>query len=273
MMGILNVTPDSFFDGNRYYDEGKAVQRGLVMIDEGADIIDIGGESTRPGASVVTLEEEKRRVIPVVEHLCGRMKQEGRAGCAVSIDTSKAEVARLAIDAGAVIINDVSALTADPRMAEVARECGAGVILMHMQGGPRTMQDSPRYGDVVAEVSKYLTSRISELTGMGLDIEQLAVDPGIGFGKTLQHNLDILRQLDKLRSCGRPVVVGLSRKSFLGKLTGREADQRLIPGIAALSYCIAKGADVVRVHDVRDSVDAVKVVSSIMGCNGDRASG
>jgi len=273
VMGILNVTPDSFSDGNRYFDTEKAILRGLEMVDEGADIIDVGGESTRPGASAVTVDEEKRRVIPVVEQLCRVLKQDGRTGCAVSIDTSKAEVARLAIEGGAVIINDVSALTADNGMSDIARDSGAGVVLMHMKGSPRTMQNSPVYGDVVAEVSRYLASRITDLAENGLDVEQLAIDPGIGFGKTLQHNLDILRQLDTLRSCGRPVVIGLSRKSFLGKLTGREADQRLIPGIAALSFCITQGADIVRVHDVRDSVDALKVVAAIMSSGGERSSG
>jgi dihydropteroate synthase len=269
-MGILNVTPDSFSDGNRYFDADRALQRGLEMIEEGADIIDVGGESTRPGGEAVPVDEEERRVIPVVEQLCRRLREGGRADRAVSIDTSKAEVARLAIEAGAVIINDVSALTRDPRMADVARESGAGVILMHMQGSPRVMQDNPRYGDVAAEVSQYLASRIMDLAGRGLDAGRLAVDPGIGFGKTLRHNLDLLRQLDSLRAaCGRPVVVGLSRKSFLGKLTGRDVDQRLIPGIAALSFCITRGVDVVRVHDVRDSADAVKVVAALMDCKGE----
>lgn len=269
VMGILNVTPDSFSDGNRYLDADMAIQRGLEMIEEGADIIDVGGESTRPGAEATAVDEEMRRVIPVVEQLCRRLQQGGRAGWAVSVDTSKAEVARLAVEAGAVIINDVSALTHDPRMTDIARESGAGVILMHMLGSPRVMQVDPRYGDVAAEVSQYLASRIRDLTGRGLDADRLAVDPGIGFGKTLGHNLDLLRQLGALRACGRPVVVGLSRKSFLGKLTGRDVDQRLIPGIAALSFCITRGADVVRVHDVRDSVDAVKVVAALMDSNGE----
>lgn len=270
VMGILNVTPDSFSDGNRYYDAGMAVSRGLEMAEEGADIIDVGGESTRPGAVAVDVEEEKRRVVPVIEQLCRRLRQGSRPGTLVSVDTSKAEVARQAVEAGAAIINDVSALTHDPRMADIAREYGAGVILMHMRGNPRVMQENPRYKDVSAEVSGYLAGRIRDLAARGLDSAQLAVDPGIGFGKTLQHNLSLLRHLDALRgACARPVVVGVSRKSFLGGLTGREVDQRLIPGISALSFCLTKGADVVRVHDVRDSVDAVKVVTALMGCSGE----
>ncbi|MEI6809629.1 MAG: dihydropteroate synthase [bacterium] len=269
VMGILNVTPDSFSDGNSYFDAGSALARGLQMMDEGADIIDVGGESTRPGAETVTVEEEKRRVIPVIEELCRRLGQCGETGPVVSIDTSKAEVARLAIEAGASIINDVSALTGDSRMADIARESGAGVILMHMQGSPRSMQDKPQYGDVTADVSKYLVSRVLDLAGHGVEAEQIAVDPGIGFGKTVRHNLELLRHLDLLRSaCGRPVVVGLSRKSFLGKLTGRDVGERLIPGIAGLSFCVTKGADVMRVHDVRDSVDAINVMTALM--NGSR---
>lgn len=269
-MGILNVTPDSFSDGNRYFDQASAVERGIQMAGEGADIIDIGGESTRPGAQAVSLDEEKRRVIPVIGELCRRFGKGGGVPPVVSIDTSKAEVARLAVEAGAAIINDVSALTADSRMAGVARESGAGVVLMHMQGNPRVMQDKPHYEDVAAEVAQYLAGRIRDLAGSGIDIERLAVDPGIGFGKTLEHNLELLRRLGELRDeCRRPVVVGLSRKSFLAKLTGRDVDQRLIPGIAALSFCAIKGVDVMRVHDVRDSVDAIKVVTALTGCSGE----
>lgn len=269
-MGILNVTPDSFSDGSRYLDAGKAVQRGLEMAGEGACIIDVGGESTRPGAMAVDVEEEKRRVVPVIGELCRRLRQDGKIGVAVSVDTSKASVARAAVDAGAEIINDVSALTGDPGMADVARESGAGVVLMHMQGSPRVMQDNPRYGDVAAEVAQHLLARIRDLERLGLDTGRLVVDPGIGFGKTLEHNLELLRQTGTLRAAaGRPVVVGLSRKSFLGKLTGRDVDQRLIPSIAALSFCLTRGADVVRVHDVRESVDAVKVVAALMAGNGE----
>lgn len=270
VMGILNVTPDSFSDGNRYFDADSALDRGLQMIDEGADIIDVGGESTRPGAETVTFDEERRRVIPVIEQLCRRLRQGGAVGPVVSIDTSKAEVARLAIEAGASIINDVSALTGDSRMADIARESGAGVVLMHMQGRPWSMQDKPQYCDVTAEVSQYLMSRVMDLAGHGVEAGHIAVDPGIGFGKTVSHNLELLRRLDELRAaCGRPVVVGLSRKSFLGKLTGREVDQRLISGIAGLSFCVTKGADVMRVHDVRDSVDAINVVTALMSGGGD----
>jgi len=266
VMGILNVTPDSFSDGNRYFDPDSAVARGLEMAAEGADIIDVGGESTRPGAEPVCQDEELCRVIPVVRRLCAGIRS--GAGTLVSVDTSKAAVARQAVDAGACIINDVTALTGDPGMAGVARESGAGVILMHMKGNPRVMQLNLQYGDVVLEVARFLGDRIGSLVASGMNREQLAVDPGIGFGKTLDQNLSLLKRLDALLQLGRPVAVGLSRKSFLGKLTGRETDQRLIPGIAALSFCLANGAHVVRVHDVKESVDAAKVILALAGGGG-----
>jgi len=268
IMGILNVTPDSFSDAMRYFDPGKAVARGVEMAEEGADIVDVGGESTRPGARIVSPEEEKNRVIPVIEQLSGLFRDQKRRTL-ISIDTSKAEVAAAAIRAGAVIINDVTALTGDPMMPGIALASGAGVVLMHMRGNPRVMQDNPQYGDVTGEVLGYLQSRLDDLTGRGLELERLVVDPGIGFGKTIDHNLELLRHLEMLRACGRPVMVGLSRKSFLGKLTGGNVDQRLIPGIAALSFCIMHGADILRVHDVKDSVDAVKVVMALAGKTGE----
>jgi dihydropteroate synthase len=257
-MGILNVTPDSFSDGGRYSDTGEAIAHGLAMANEGADIIDVGGESTRPGAPEVDMETELDRVIPVVRELAGKNS------LTVSVDTTKAVVARRAIEAGAAIVNDVSALTHDPDMTGVAKESGAGVILMHMCGTPRTMQIDPQYDDVVSEVCSYLKERVDSALEQGLDRGTLAVDPGIGFGKSVDHNVSLLASLDVLRSCGVPVVVGLSRKSFLGKLTGREVDERLAGSLAAMCYCLINGVHVMRVHDVRESVDALKVMTALM---------
>lgn len=269
-MGIVNVTPDSFSDGNRFFDLERAIARGLEMVKEGVDIVDVGGESTRPGADPVPAEEEIRRVQPVVAALCRESEVLHRGNTAgkgflVSIDTMKARVAQCAIAEGAHIINDVSAAGYDEGMAGVARQSGAGMILMHMLGSPRTMQDEPQYDNVVEEVFRYLCSRIEALTAEGLDPETLAVDPGIGFGKSVEHNLLLLRKLGKLRQCNRPVVVGLSRKSFLGKLTGRGAGERLVPSIAAMLFAVEMGAGVVRVHDVRESVDALRVVAALAG--------
>jgi dihydropteroate synthase len=256
-MGILNVTPDSFSDGGRFLDTKAAVERGLEMIREGADIVDIGGESTRPGAAEVPPEEEMARVIPVIEEL------KKRTSAVISIDTMKAVVARQAVEAGARIINDVSALTHDADMPRVAKECGTGVILMHMQGTPRTMQKDPHYGDVVAEVSRHLKTRVDALVAAGLDRASLAVDPGIGFGKTVEHNVSLLAHLSVLTETGRPIVVGLSRKSFLGKLTGCEVGERLAPSLAALVFCVLNGAHIMRVHDVKESRQAVTLAMAL----------
>lgn len=257
VMGILNVTPDSFSDGGKHFERDGAVAHGLRMAEDGADIIDVGGESTRPGADGVSEAEELRRVVPVIEELSSRTT------ALISVDTMKATVAGRAIAAGAVIVNDVSALTHDADMAGVVRESGAGVVLMHMLGNPRTMQDSPEYDDVVACVRDYLGARIESLVEAGLDRECLAVDPGIGFGKTVRHNLQLLAGLDKLAALGRPIVVGLSRKSFLGKLTGCDAGERLAPSIAALACCVWDGVHVMRVHDVKESCAAIKVVAAL----------
>jgi dihydropteroate synthase len=259
VMGILNVTPDSFSDGGRFEAADAAVARGLELVAGGADIVDVGGESTRPGADAVSVRDELSRVVPVIEALSNR------SSAVLSIDTMKAPVARAALEAGAHIVNDVSACTHDADMASVVAEYGAGVVLMHMWGTPRTMQEDPRYEDVVQEVSDYLAERRDALVGAGVDRLAVAVDPGIGFGKTLEHNLSLLRGLEQVGACGAPVVVGLSRKSFLGKLTGREVGGRLASSIAALAWCVMKGADVMRVHDVRDSRDAVTVVKALAG--------
>lgn len=259
IMGILNVTPDSFSDGGRFVEIKAAVAHGLRLAEEGADIIDVGGESTRPGAADVEEEEELRRTAPVIAELARN------TDAVISIDTRKSVVARRAIEAGAHIVNDVSALTHDPKMPTVIRECGAGAILTHISGAPRTMQNDPHYDDVVAEVSDYLRRRVRSLTEGGLNREALAVDPGIGFGKTLRHNVRLLADLGAIGNIGRPVVIGLSRKSFLGMITGRPVGERLAGSLAGLVFCALNGAHVLRVHDVKESRDAALVAAALGG--------
>lgn len=256
-MGILNVTPDSFSDGGQFPDRDAAVARALAMEEEGADIIDVGGESTRPGARAVSQEEELRRVEPVIEAI------REKTGVIISVDTTKAGVARRAVAAGAEIINDVSALTQDPDMLGVARDGKTGIVLMHMLGTPRTMQENPQYGDVVSEVAACMASRVEQAVAAGISKQSIAVDPGIGFGKTLEHNLLLLANLRSMGACGVPVLVGLSRKSFLGKLTGRETGERLAGSIAALTFCVLNGAHIMRVHDVKETVDAIQVALAL----------
>ncbi|MBN1670348.1 MAG: dihydropteroate synthase [Kiritimatiellae bacterium] len=253
VMGILNVTPDSFSDGGRYAATEDAVRHARRLIEEGADILDIGGESTRPGARPVGVDEELDRVLPVIRAL------RSESPIPISIDTAKAAVAQRAVEAGATIVNDVTALTGDPLMPEVVAALKPGVVLMHMRGTPRTMQDAPFYENVVAEVAAYLDGRVQALVQRGIAAESLAVDPGIGFGKTVAHNLELLRGLETLTAAGPPVVIGLSRKSFLGKITGREVNDRLAGSLAALACCVLRGAAVLRVHDVKESCDAVKI--------------
>lgn len=255
VMGILNVTPDSFSDGGRFSTARKAVARGLRMREEGADIVDVGGESTRPGSEGVAVEEELRRTIGVVERLAAR-------GVVVSIDTQKAAVAREALAAGAKIVNDVSAL-GDPEMAAVAARAGAAVVLMHMKGRPRTMQVRPRYGDVVAEVKRFLRARMKKALGAGISADRIVVDPGIGFGKTLEHNLELLRRLDELGALGAPTLVGPSRKRFLGAVTGRSVEERAFGTAAAVAAAALRGAAIVRVHDVRDMADVVRLIDRL----------
>jgi dihydropteroate synthase len=267
IMGILNVTPDSFSDGGRYLEPERAVERGLALAREGADIIDVGGESTRPGAAPVAEAEELARVIPVIKAL------HRGGGAVISVDTRKSTVAEQALAAGARIVNDVSALTADARMAAVVREFRAGAVLMHMRGEPGTMQADPRYEDVVREVRDYLAARLAALAEQGIAPEALAIDPGFGFGKTAEHNLRLLAGLGRLRECGRPIVVGVSRKRFIGSLTGREVGERLAGSLGALAYAIMAGAAVLRVHDVRESRDVRVVMTALMrerqtSCNG-----
>ncbi|MBU4198593.1 MAG: dihydropteroate synthase [Verrucomicrobia bacterium] len=258
LMGILNVTPDSFSDGGRFYDGDRAVERGLEMVREGAAILDVGGESSRPGAAPVPADEELARVIPVIKALSRSCQ------AVLSVDTMKSAVAEQALAAGAHIVNDISALTADPRMADVVRESRAGAILMHMRGEPRTMQEDPRYEDVVREVRDYLRTRVDELTGKGIDRDALAIDPGIGFGKTAEHNVRLLACLGALRNCGRPIVVGLSRKRFLEHLTGRGVGERMAGSLGALAYGLLEGAHVMRVHDVRESRDVIEVMNVLI---------
>jgi dihydropteroate synthase len=255
VMGIVNVTPDSFSDGGLFLDADAAIEHGRELLAEGADILDIGGESTRPGAQPVAADEEIRRVIPVIEALAAD-------GARISIDTAKAEVAKRALDAGATIVNDVSAFRFDPDLAGVAADTGATVVLMHMLGEPRTMQDDPRYEEVVTDVKRFLEDRVAYATAQGIPVERIWVDPGIGFGKTLAHNLELIARLDEIVAIGRPVVFGASRKSFLGKLTGRQVDERLAGTIAANIIAHERGARVFRVHDVAPTVDALKVASA-----------
>ena len=259
VMGIVNVTPDSFSGGGRTREVLEAVAHGLRLVEEGADLLDIGGESSRPGAVPVSLDEELRRVIPVVEALAPRV------GVPISVDTTKAEVARCAIAAGASIINDIHALGGDPALAQVVAKSGAGVVLMHMAGTPRTMQDDPRYDDVVAEVRASLAQRVAAALALGITPARIAIDPGIGFGKRLEHNLDLLRNLDQFATLGYAVLIGTSRKGFLGKLTGRPVDQRATASVVSSLAAARNGANVVRVHDVGAMVDAIKTWTAIHG--------
>ncbi len=258
VMGVLNVTPDSFSDGGHYFDPAKAIARGFQMVEEGADILDIGGQSTRPGAEPLSPSEELDRILPALRALSGKTK------ALISVDTVSAEVARAALDLGAHILNDVSAMTFDPAMASLAAETGAGVILMHMRGTPRTMQQNPTYENVVGEVANFLAGRVEALSAMGVERGAVLVDPGICFGKTVDHNVQLLRGIPRIAErCGRPVAIGLSRKSFLGHLTGCPIGERLAPSLAGLSYAVLNGARVVRVHDVKESCAAVRLLDTL----------
>lgn len=258
VMGVVNATPDSFSGGTPSM--AQSLELAGRMVREGADILDIGGESTRPGAAPVDAAEESRRVVPVIRELARE-----HPGLPISVDTMKASVAREAVDAGASIINDVSAL-GDPDMARVAADTGAGLVLMHMKGTPSTMQQAPAYADVVGEVVGHLEERLGRALGAGVARTCVALDPGIGFGKSLGHNLGLLRRLSELRRPGLPVLLGVSRKSFLGAITGRPVGERLAGTLAAQAVALARGeADLIRVHDVPEAVDLVKVVTAIRG--------
>jgi dihydropteroate synthase len=255
LMGVVNVTPDSFSDGGLFLDPEKAITHGVELVDEGADILDIGGESTRPGAEPVDAEEELRRVLPVVERLSSSNAQ-------ISIDTSKAEVASAALHAGASLVNDVTAMRGDPEMAGVVAASGAECCLMHMLGEPRTMQRDPRYDDVVSEVKAFLSDRLAFAVANGIAEDKVILDPGIGFGKSIEHNLELLRRLDELVALGRPLLVGFSRKSFLGRITGREVGERLASTVAVNVLAFERGARLFRVHDVAPTKDALAVAAA-----------
>jgi dihydropteroate synthase len=257
-MGVVNVTPDSFSDGGLYLDPEAAVAHGRELIEDGAKILDVGGESTRPGAQPVDEAEELARVVPVVEGLTGLVAE-------VSIDTSKAAVAAAALGAGAGIVNDVTALRGDPEMPSVCAERGATVVLMHMLGDPRTMQDDPRYDDVIDDVKAFLAERLEAAVAAGIAEGRVWLDPGIGFGKTAAHNMELLRRLGELRNLGRPLVVGTSRKSFIGKVDGSAAGDRLGGTIASSVIAAAEGAEVLRVHDVAEVRQALAVAAAILG--------
>jgi dihydropteroate synthase len=258
LMGVVNVTPDSFSDGGLYLDPEVAIQHGEGLARAGAAILDVGGESTRPGAEEVGLEEELRRVEPVVAGLAG-----GEAS--ISVDTSKAAVAAAALDAGATIVNDVTALRGDPEMAALCADRGAMVVLMHMLGTPRTMQRDPVYEDVVTEVKALLAERMEAAVAAGIAEERIWLDPGIGFGKTAEHNLELLGRLAELAELGRPLVIGTSRKSFIGRVDGSDASERLGGTIASSVLAAANGADVLRVHDVAEVSRAMAVATAILG--------
>jgi dihydropteroate synthase len=259
-MGIVNVTPDSFSDGGLFLDPESAIAHGRQLADEGAEILDVGGESTRPGAEAVAAEEERRRVQPVVEALAGGQGP----GATVSVDTSKVAVAEAALDLGAAIVNDVTALRAEPELAGLCAERNCQVVLMHMLGDPRTMQENPVYDDVVDDVKAFLAERIEFATDEGIDEERIWVDPGIGFGKTVEHNLGLLNRLGELGELGRPIAVGTSRKSFIGKLTGAPVDRRLGGTIASSVIAYANGAEVLRVHDVGPVREALIAAEAIL---------
>lgn len=259
IMGVLNVTPDSFSDGGSYFDPAAALDHARELIAEGADIIDVGGESTRPGSEPVSVEEELRRVCPVIRAI------RAESDVLISIDTSKAVVADEAVKAGADIINDVTGLTGDPAMPEVAARSGTGIVLMHMQGEPRTMQVAPHYEDVVAEVREFLRQRISLALSYGMAAERLAIDPGIGFGKTQEHNLALLRETGRLAELDRPVLIGVSRKSFLGRITGSTAlEDRAWPAVAVTSFCREAGAHIFRVHEPKPHREALRMTEAIL---------
>jgi dihydropteroate synthase len=258
VMGVLNVTPDSFSDGGRFLDADKAVEHGLKMAAEGAAIIDIGAESTRPGAEPVSMDEQIRKVVPLIEALCKRIE------VPISIDTNSSEVAKASLGAGASIINDITALS-DEGMGELAAEEQVPVILMHMQGTPATMQIGPKYKDVVSEVRRFLLKRAKRAEEFGIPKERIFIDPGIGFGKTLEHNLLLLRNIDIIVTTGYRVLVGTSRKSFIGKITDKNKPVDRIFGTAAsVALCVAAGVSIVRVHDVADMIDVVKVANAIV---------
>ena len=258
LMGIVNVTPDSFSDGGQFDSVSAVVEHALRLVEEGADILDIGGESTRPGAAPVSLDEELRRVVPVVRELARQTQTP------ISIDTSKAEVARQCLEAGAAIVNDISGLTFDADMPHVCRESSCGVIVMHIQGTPQTMQADPHYDDVVAEVCRHFSRRLEDLEAAGIARERIVLDPGIGFGKTAEHNLELLSHIADLHTLGRPVLIGHSRKRFLKKVLGREVEERNAGTLGVSIALAAQGTDILRIHDVRATRDALLAWQTVL---------
>lgn len=264
VMGIVNVTPDSFSDGGQFFDQETAVDHAIALLDEGAEILDIGGESTRPGADSVGETEEMARVLPVIQGVIER-----RPRTVISIDTMKASVARVAIEAGASIVNDVTGLDGDPEMLPLVAESGVGVVIMHMQGTPRTMQQSPTYENVVEDVKRYFARQYERAVAAGVEESAIVFDPGIGFGKTLDHNLTLLRELGSLDVANRPILLGVSRKSFIGKIVGSEnVADRDWPTVALTSFAREQGVRLVRVHGVRSNVEAMRMTEAILHVDG-----
>jgi len=257
IMGVLNVTPDSFSDGGRFYDLESAIEGGLSLAGEGADIIDVGGESTRPGSRPVGSKEQIRRVVPVIKRLSKRVK------IPLSIDTQRADVARAALDAGAAIVNDISGLTYDKKIAKVAADYKAGLVLMHMKGTPRTMQRNPSYGCLIGDITKYLKVSINKALDAGVGKKQIMIDPGIGFGKTTEHNLQIIKHLSEFKSLGYPLLIGTSRKSVIGNVLNVPVDNRLMGTAATVVYAILEGANIIRVHDVKETKQLIKMTGAI----------
>jgi dihydropteroate synthase len=262
IMGVLNVTPDSFYDKGKFFDQKKAAKHALDMERDGADIIDVGGESTRPGASDVSADEELRRVVPVIRAISKKVR------AAISIDTRKAKVADAALRAGATIVNDVSALTEDPRMAGVIAKHNAKIILMHMKGKPKDMQADPKYIDAAKDIIRSLRISIRLAKRAGIKSDNIIIDPGIGFGKTVEHNLEILRELRRFKKLGYPICLGTSRKSFIGKALGaKDPEDRLMGSLATAVVAVMNGANIIRTHDVGPTLQAIKMVDSIAGTN------
>jgi dihydropteroate synthase len=257
IMGILNVTPDSFSDGGRYMNPDEALAHAMTMVEDGADVLDIGAESSKPGAVPIDAQEERRRLMPIVRAICRR------TAVPLSIDTAKASIAEEALDAGAAMINDISALRFDARMAEVVAKSGAGLVLMHMLGTPQTMQQAAQYADVVEEVKLFLMARVKAANEAGIASDRILLDPGLGFGKNRTHNLALLNRLDSLLALRRPLMVGVSRKAFIGKILDRPIDERVMGTAAAVAVAIMKGARLVRVHDVAPIRDVVRVIEAI----------
>lgn len=259
VMGVVNVTPDSFSDGGLHLDPDRAADQAHRLVEEGADLVDIGGESTRPGAIAVAADEEARRVLPVIRRLAGRI------GVPISVDTRKTEVAREALGAGASIVNDIGASRSDPGLAALLASTGAGYVAMHMQGDPATMQSAPAYTDVVDEVRAFLAGQLRLLESRGVDPERVAIDPGIGFGKTVEHNLRLLRAVGDLTGLGRPILIGVSRKSFLGRVVGADVPDRLAAGLACTLWAARSGAAIFRTHDVAATVQALRMQEAMQG--------